>query len=343
MRNYEIDLWKFIFSIVIVLLHSFNLFGGENKFMPGGSIGVDFFFIVTGYLMMNSIDKKTYVQSGGEFVWCKFKYVAPYFYISVFISFLLRSYFGIDEAPLLHKILLLVNEIFLLQAAGFSVYAVTGSAWYLSAMFIAIALLYPVVIKYRKEFVDTYSVIVGILLIGSMSSGIGTTSNPGYMIGGFCFLGLLKAVAEISLGIFAYGIANKINDVGISKSVKCFLTALKYFGFLFVIYFASFNESNGIIGFSNVVLLLLSIILTFSDVTFKCLEKLARKIKLLGEFSVCIYLNNYYWALIVYKLYPYETILFKISIYLLSVMTTSCLVLWTVKYCKKEKVYGYFI
>lgn len=65
-RNYEIDFWKFVFSIVIVFLHSFNLFDGKNLYMVGGSIGVDFFFIVTGFLMMKSLKNKTNIQSGGE-------------------------------------------------------------------------------------------------------------------------------------------------------------------------------------------------------------------------------------------------------------------------------------
>lgn len=64
-RNLEIDLCKFIFSIIIVLLHSFNLFNGKFLYMPGGSIGVDFFFIVTGYLLMNSIEKHEGITGGG--------------------------------------------------------------------------------------------------------------------------------------------------------------------------------------------------------------------------------------------------------------------------------------
>ena len=52
-RNGSLDLMKFVFSIVIVLLHSGNLFG-RNKFFPAGHIGVEFFYIVSGYYMAKS-------------------------------------------------------------------------------------------------------------------------------------------------------------------------------------------------------------------------------------------------------------------------------------------------
>ena len=63
--NHEINIWKFIFAVTIVLLHSFSMFGNQFIYMPGGSIGVDFFFLVTGYFMIQSVNKKTYVQLGG--------------------------------------------------------------------------------------------------------------------------------------------------------------------------------------------------------------------------------------------------------------------------------------
>ena len=53
-RNGRIDLLKFLFSICIVLYHSKYLLGDE-LLMPGGNFAVDFFFLCSGYLLMNSI------------------------------------------------------------------------------------------------------------------------------------------------------------------------------------------------------------------------------------------------------------------------------------------------
>lgn len=52
-RNGMIDFMRFIFSIVIVLHHA-SLFRGT---MLAGYIGVEFFFIVSGWLLMERVQK----------------------------------------------------------------------------------------------------------------------------------------------------------------------------------------------------------------------------------------------------------------------------------------------
>lgn len=334
-KNNEIDLWKFIFSIIIVLLHSFSLFNNQFLYMPGGSIGVDFFFLVSGYFMLQSINKRTNVQNGGAFIWHKLKKVLPYFYISCLIAFVLRTIFDIDGGVMLHKVLLLINELLLLQAAGFNVYAVTGSAWYLSAMFIAIAILYPMATKYQDTFLNIISPVIAILILGSLSAAYGNTSNPGYMIQGFLFLGLLKAIAEIALGCFLYRVVEIFNSVQISGKQKYIYTVLKYFLILFVIYFASRKDSNSIILMSCVPCLFIGLMLTFSNQCYRIPQSVSKISDYLGELSIAIYLNNFYVALIVAKLFPWMTNNQKLGIYLVGVLVIADMVLYVVKWVRR--------
>ena len=57
-QNYFIDFLRFVFSICILFYHSW-VFAGEfgNGIFNYGFLAVDFYFIVTGYLMMMSIYK----------------------------------------------------------------------------------------------------------------------------------------------------------------------------------------------------------------------------------------------------------------------------------------------
>lgn len=52
----EIELFRFLLTIVIMILHSQYLLGDDIPFLSG-SLAVEFFFIVSGYLMMASIKK----------------------------------------------------------------------------------------------------------------------------------------------------------------------------------------------------------------------------------------------------------------------------------------------
>jgi peptidoglycan/LPS O-acetylase OafA/YrhL len=57
-ENYFIDFLRFVFSVCIVFYHSW-MFAGEfgKGIFNYGYLAVDFYFIVTGYLMINSMSK----------------------------------------------------------------------------------------------------------------------------------------------------------------------------------------------------------------------------------------------------------------------------------------------
>ena len=232
---------------------------------------------------------------------------------------------------MLHKILLLVNELLLLQAAGFNVYAVTGSAWYLSAMFIAIAVIYPILIRCKDLFLDLLAPIIAVIILGALSAAYGNTTNPGYMIQGFLFLGLLKAIAEISLGCFLYKMVILLNSTLITSCQKILLTVLKYASLIFVVYFASIADINSVLLPSCVPCLFLGLLLTFSNQCYRLSETVAKISSYLGDLSIAIYLNNFYVALIVAKVCTTKTNSQKLTIYLIAVFVIANIVLLLAK------------
>ncbi len=56
-RNGEIDIFRFVFATIIVFMH-FGLGFPKINLFPSGRIGVEFYFIVTGYLMAYSSEKR---------------------------------------------------------------------------------------------------------------------------------------------------------------------------------------------------------------------------------------------------------------------------------------------
>lgn len=58
-RNYWIDVLKIFFTIEIVLFHASMMFRDENiPFSVNGAIGVEFFFLVSGWLLFYAADRK---------------------------------------------------------------------------------------------------------------------------------------------------------------------------------------------------------------------------------------------------------------------------------------------
>ncbi len=56
-RNGEIDFLRFLFASIILLHHSSLVLCDEIWLFLGGSLAVEFFFLVSGYLLMASVVK----------------------------------------------------------------------------------------------------------------------------------------------------------------------------------------------------------------------------------------------------------------------------------------------
>ena len=151
-RNGDIDFLRFFFAIGIVIFHfgiTFHKTGFSN-----GYIGVEFFFIVTGYLMAmhaNNLNQKRESITGvGNETWIFiinkikqfYKYYICVILIQIFVIDLLihRISFGAILTMVLKGIpnYLLVYMGLNFGSEGFSI---TGM-WYLSSMIIALFLLY---------------------------------------------------------------------------------------------------------------------------------------------------------------------------------------------------------
>ena len=58
-RNTCIDFLKFIFALIIVCYHTTGFYNmGSHSLCVSGYIGVEFFFIVSGYLLANKADRE---------------------------------------------------------------------------------------------------------------------------------------------------------------------------------------------------------------------------------------------------------------------------------------------
>ena len=88
-RNGEIDVLRFIFIVLIILRHIMNgsLLNIHINNQLGVDIGVDFFFIVTGYLLSNHyynigkyIEKDNYPDHIWKYVFRKASYIYIYIY-----------------------------------------------------------------------------------------------------------------------------------------------------------------------------------------------------------------------------------------------------------------------
>lgn len=223
-KNGKIEVLRFIFAIIIVLHHSRNLVGDDKCLFLGGSLAVEFFFIVSGYLMMASIEKIQKVNPcpdalGKEtagFLLRKVKGLYPEIIIAWLLGFgFIQAVSGSGLRKICEEFLLRFWEMFLLSMTGIGKTGTNGVVWYISSMLLCMALLYPLIRKWPDMMLNLAVPAAMFLSFGYLFQTFGEPRNPQMWIG-FMYKGTLRGFAEICLGIICYRVAKWYKDVPLS-------------------------------------------------------------------------------------------------------------------------------
>lgn len=267
---------------------------------PRGYIGVEFFYFVSGYLMANSLfqsqkEKKSlpFDREYWKFLWGKLLPILPYHLLAFCILFIqdwLFKEYSIFRAA--KAFLYELPGLFFLQKAGFNGCRLNTVEWYISAMLLAMAVIYP----FCKKAFDTYSGVVAplsaIFVMGWIFFSCGAISGASRKmpleLGYVC---LFRAFAEINLGIFAFRAARVLKRERWSQRERMVLSAIEWSGYAAAVLFSLFAVP---IRYELLPLfcLLVSVTLTFSHVS--CNDSIwnHQAVYFLGKCSLVFYLNQ---------------------------------------------------
>ncbi|MGN0526603.1 MAG: acyltransferase family protein [Acutalibacteraceae bacterium] len=305
-RNGKIEFYRFFFCIAVMLFHAVKYTVGEPKFnrydlslFSHGALGCEFFFIVSGYLMAASIFKKmnTVGNVGGKelatesCLYMKGKYFSVFpqhtvaFVLAVIAVIVSCQYNLFDSFT---YILDSVPSFFLIQITGIKFSAPNDFEWYISAMLLAMAVIYPICRKWYYQFTRYFSWIIAFLLCGYL---IFTKEQlTGIWIwNGVTFRGAIRAVAEISLGTAAFEIVRYIKSMEWKKFQRFVFSLAELGCFAAIVVMLNVTVPKNYDVYTMMLIFLL-VILAFSEVG-GCSELFNNKFfYFLGKCSLPIYL-----------------------------------------------------
>ena len=146
----EMEFLRFVFSVIIVLHHSRNFMGNETSLFLNGAFAVEFFFILSGFLMMKSVSRmNTQPDNLGvetaQFVKKKYLSLCPDMILSWVIGAVATALISQEALHTVGKILREgIWELGLLTMTGIRMTTVNDAVWYLSSMLLCMAVLYPI-------------------------------------------------------------------------------------------------------------------------------------------------------------------------------------------------------
>lgn len=349
-HNVTIDFLRFLFSVIVVLHHSRYVLGDDNCYFLGGSLAVEFFFFVSGYLLLVGADKAGrkngagYLLPGGadvagvgagttgicrkttgicgeatgigsetlHFILHKIRSFLPEFLIAWWIGFVLigvvRQYGVLDYLKAFGNDFW---ELTLVKMSGLFTHGIDGAMWYLSAMLLGMAILYPLLRTKRDLMTHLVCPLLALFLYGYLCQAEGHPRDPIVWLG-LCYKGLVRTVAGLCTGVVICmavrrikrfspsGLTKTGNALAIGVQLLCLILAIRYMA----------EQEPSEYDYFYMFLLMLLVLLSFAGFGLESILGNSQRLHLLsaflGKYSLSLYLGHLYFAQHVNELLPEE-------------------------------------
>lgn len=293
-RNSYIDLLKFLFALALIIYHGRLISETAHPLFQHGYFAVEFFFIVSGYYMCKTaIEKKT---DYGPFITQKYLGFFPYHIFSFILAFCATLYVG--SLFTYHDILKLsfaaVPEFLIvptLAGLKFDLANINGIEWYLAAMLLAMALIYPLLKKAPKYFCVALAPLLFLFISGYLFNVNDQSYNTISDWNGFMCLGVLRAVAEVAIGCTLYYVTSISSQKKDSSLSRLFFTLADLACWIIVFGFMT-SELENSYEFTAVYFVIAGLYLVFSGKTLLAIHINSRFLSFLGKLSFPMFLNQ---------------------------------------------------
>ncbi len=299
-RNVVIDLFRVVFALVVVLHHYF-----PQRYC--GYLAVDFFFVVSGFFLIKSFKKYDDSNRPHNLRFCFHKLMAflPYLIVAEIAAAIIFAGIQVSKDGNWDTAMGLawsqLRNILCLSMLNIYEGDVT---WYLSAMIIATALLYPCLCKFKEQFSKFVAPVIGFAILLAILIGTGRTNFVDELIFGFICKGLLLGISNMCLGIFAYEIVEYLKRYESNQTVRIASTVIEAICYLTVLICIFAVQPRGeswreAFEFIMIVLLFVGVTVTLSNLSlsYNVVSKqafLVQNANILATGSLMIYLNHQY-------------------------------------------------
>ncbi len=267
---------------------------GKFTFFANGWFGVEFFFVVSGFLMAATALKK---QSDNapigkvtfNFMGKKLMAVLPYHLIVFTVSFIVVCILNkVDTSDFVHLFIKSTPNFLLIQRSGLVEKDILGVEWYISEMLFAMLVLYPICHKYYDRFTKTIAPVLSLVIIGYL---IKTTDSLGGSTAWSVLVSktLLRAIAEICAGVFAFEVCRNLKKLNFTKFDKTILSGLELFSYAMILLFIVYDFPGSYAG-TIFIFVCIAVCLSFSGITFGNNLFNNKFVYYLGSLSLPLYL-----------------------------------------------------
>ncbi len=317
-KNGRVEMLRFLFALAILFFHIHKRFAVNGNISIGikgiyffnhGYIGVEFFFLVSGYLLAASAyskRKKPAELIGTEtakMIWKKIKNIFPYHMFAMVLIVIVNGYFL--EKTAVGRLTYAVDSwasLFFVQVFGFDSSWANKLTWYLDVWLVTTFIFWYFLRKHYDAFVKIVCPLIGLFILGFMAHEYNSIAGIDGWTGHFykCFL---RGFAEMALGCSAYSLTRALNKIDFTTAGKKILAVAEFLCYALVFAYAV-TGIDPKYSFVTLFIMMVGLILTFSEVN-PAHEIFDHPVfDWCGKMSLLIYLNQFYSIRLVQSLLP---------------------------------------
>lgn len=303
-KNGEIEFLRFVIITIIVNFHSAHWFDAP-VIVPCGCLGVEFFFLLSGYLLASSAARRnspmhavpSWSQIHQENQSLFIRKIGAFF-PELFVSCLIAcGVYALCCSPSFYNLCGTVvitqfgNGLFL-KMSGLNSGGLNGACWYLSTLLMCTVLLYPLLRRWGNGLVY---LVVGILLLSCLF-----LADPQFYYSptkplGFILKGNIRGLAEMMIGASLYPLVQHLRQGTPTPLGRVILTCVKWgCALVFIAYASGLNLGFGVLMLALCVMLLLIFWEKCSDYHWYQNNFFL----FLGRLSLPLFLSHHFYAML---------------------------------------------
>lgn len=298
-RNYELDFLKLVFAVIVFSAHTIYLVpkGADIPKTPvfsgGGYISVQFFFSVSGLLMVDSYMRKwqsdermNHGELAFRLVLRKYKQIAAKYFVALMIALFTYILVYGDAAKTIVKA---IPEILMLEESGVYHMLANGPTWYLSAMMIGMLFLGYILVRNNDFYIHVFAPLTAIMTLGYLYN---VYPKIEHNFNGVFLETVTRSICGLCFGAVAWKIGKYLEKNIMNHLQKIAITFVEIVMYLtiFVSLFLWGDDSEVL--HSILLVIPLALAISFSKSSYVWTFFNNKIFKLAAPLSLAIYLNH---------------------------------------------------
>ncbi len=262
-RNYQLDVMKLFFAVLVLISHSDTFLGEHTKFVipqAAGAWAVFFFFIVSGMLMVHHYGKQpdrtvSPSKAASEFVTMRLKQLANPYWSALFLNFAVFRFLLFlrgETISLADSAQVIVQALFL-SSTSLDHFLLNSPAWYISAMLIVMLPLYALLSRSKDFYLYIFAPLTAVFsytwCFNQENHYFAFWQYYGLVSGG-----IVLAAMGLSFGAISWLIADRLRQYrGKRQRIAATTAEIVLYGLIFHVWTSTSGEGGRISLFGNAV------------------------------------------------------------------------------------------